>query len=190
MGRNYGYPTILARLPAKGTSSACGPWKHDALQEYDSLPAGNWTFAVRAADAAGNVEAQPQSAAPWQVEMAAFVQITGGDAGATITRQGLGIGVDSGLGLRHPGRWTWPRFCRSRAETRAPPSPGRPKIPTVMPLQRCGAWSTCLRSGRSHKAVAHSLKPCMVSDVFGLLNACQCRVTMSTSHHKKKGCKS
>lgn len=58
-----------------------------AWQEYDSLPAGNWTFAVMAADAAGNVEAQPQSAAPWQVDMAAFVQITGGDAGATITRQ-------------------------------------------------------------------------------------------------------
>ena len=61
--------------------------KHDALQEYDSLPAGNWTFAARAADAAGNVEAQPQSAAPWQVDMSAFVQVTGGDAGATITRQ-------------------------------------------------------------------------------------------------------
>ena len=58
-----------------------------AWQEYDSLPAGNWTFAVMAADAAGNAEAQPQSAAPWQVDMAAFVQISGGDAGATVTRQ-------------------------------------------------------------------------------------------------------
>ena len=58
-----------------------------AMQEYDSLPAGNWTFAVTATDAAGNAEVQPQSAGPWQVDMAAFVQITGGDAGATITRQ-------------------------------------------------------------------------------------------------------
>ena len=64
-----------------------GQKKRDALQEYDSLPAGNWTFAVMAADAAGNAEAQPQSAAPWQVDMSAFVQVSGGDAGATITGQ-------------------------------------------------------------------------------------------------------
>ena len=86
-------PHLYLMLPAVDDSSACSPQDRSASQEYDSLPAGNWTFAVSATDAAGNVEAQPQSAAPWQVEMAAFVQITGGDAGATITRQAL-AGLD------------------------------------------------------------------------------------------------
>jgi len=45
-------------------------------QEYDSLP-----------DAAGNRAAGAAAAAPpWQIDMAAFVQITGGDAGAVISR--------------------------------------------------------------------------------------------------------
>ena len=56
-------------------------------QEYDSLPAGNWSFAVTATDAAGNCEAGAAAAAPWQIDMAAFVQITGGDAGAVISRR-------------------------------------------------------------------------------------------------------
>ncbi len=56
-------------------------------QEYDSLPAGIWSFAVTATDAAGNSEAGAAAAAPpWQIDMAAFVQITGGDAGAVISR--------------------------------------------------------------------------------------------------------
>jgi hypothetical protein len=59
-------------------------------QEYDSLPAGNWSFAVTATDAAGNSEAGAAAAAPWQVDMAAFVQIMGGDAGAVISRRAAG----------------------------------------------------------------------------------------------------
>ncbi|KAK9836281.1 hypothetical protein WJX81_001826 [Elliptochloris bilobata] len=58
-------------------------------QEYDSLPAGNWTFGILATDAAGNMETHVQSAVPWQVDMAAFVQITGGDAGATVSRNSV-----------------------------------------------------------------------------------------------------
>ncbi len=43
---------------------------------------------MAATDAAGNSEVHPAAVAPWQVDMAAFVQITGGDAGAIISRRG------------------------------------------------------------------------------------------------------
>lgn len=52
-----------------------------------SLPAGNWTFEVRATDLAGNAEAAPYASHAWQLSLpAAYVALTGGDLGATVQR--------------------------------------------------------------------------------------------------------
>ena len=56
------------------------------VQAYASLPAGNWTFEVRATDAAGNTEAGAWPARSWAVNITAYVNLVGGDVGATVTR--------------------------------------------------------------------------------------------------------
>ena len=56
------------------------------VQAYASLPAGNWTFEVRATDAAGNTEAAAWPTHSWALAIAAYVNLVGGDVGATVTR--------------------------------------------------------------------------------------------------------
>lgn len=56
-------------------------------QTYASLPAGNWTFEVRAMDAAGNAEAHAWPSHAWVLNISsAYVNLVGGDVGATVTR--------------------------------------------------------------------------------------------------------
>lgn len=44
-------------------------------QVYDSLSSGNWTFSVRAADAAGNLEPSPQNLS-WSLALGSYAQIS------------------------------------------------------------------------------------------------------------------
>ena len=44
-------------------------------QVYDSLSSGNWTFSVRAADAAGNLEPSPKNLS-WSLALGSYAQIS------------------------------------------------------------------------------------------------------------------
>ena len=44
-------------------------------QVYDSLSSGNWTFSVRAADAASNLEPSPQNLS-WSLALGSYAQIS------------------------------------------------------------------------------------------------------------------
>ncbi|KAK9815904.1 hypothetical protein WJX72_011677 [[Myrmecia] bisecta] len=59
-----------------GTWEACA-----SPQEYDSLTPGQWLFAVRATDAAGNVETATIPQYPWTVSLPLYAVIVGGTLG-------------------------------------------------------------------------------------------------------------
>lgn len=70
-------------------AAALGAWEPcTSPRAYGSLSNGAWTFRVRSADGAGNVQAAPYAARTWRVALPRHADLDGGDAGATVGQGG------------------------------------------------------------------------------------------------------
>ena len=70
-------------------AATLGAWEPcTSPRAYGSLSNGAWTFRVRSADGAGNVQAAPYAARTWRVALPRHADLDGGDAGATVGQGG------------------------------------------------------------------------------------------------------